>query len=501
MEPIPPITPDGAMSPISKSKDGIVHCRISDDSAPRVRLFRQSVCSLRRIRTVQSEGDPNYDNIHRSIPLEDVTPRTRHRLLRILRTNSISESQDSSSDGMPSIQSLAHCSLPQAATKNIPCFSMMVDENPFRCEQEEETQGGLEDLSMISSMSPDSARLYLEDDNAGVPLHASPPMEIFVQRQRIPTEEWQDSWIRGVGPSSTPEQPENDAQMPLAEYNPSASSRPPPIVTVVELQQAPNPPPAPKNELKIDTAMESNSHDLTQEMNMSPVTQSSRPIVPMSLTLPSLSPLLPSTRALQRPKPNTAQNRAKTTTSHMVRRPLALRSSPPNVRKPRVVQKAQTTPLPPDIASEVVANDPLVGRLPRRRDPALASSVFSFGSIVGESTMITPMSFGSSESSSSFYMTEHRSAKNPPRRESQPPTTPLRLPVANVDIREDDEGEKYDHPMKVFETFMQCEHSRQYRKKTPLQNDLDYYWRQTKRFWYPGEKPVALQRNRSGCLT
>jgi hypothetical protein len=480
------------MAPISQSKDGIVHNLVSDDSAPRVRLFRQSVRSLRRLRTVQSDGDPNQDSIHPPIPLENVSPRTRHRLLRILRTSSVSsssESQDSgSSDGLPSIQSLARCSLPQDANENIPCFSMMVDENPFRSEHDEAREGD-EDRSMISSMSPDSARLYLQSDPAGAMRHAFPPVEIFVQRPRIPTDEWQDSWIRGVGPSSTP--------MALhADSNPSAPWRPPPIVTVVDMPNNANDPPgAPKHESKNDFAEEVNSHLPTEDMNLSPDTRYSRPMVPTVLVLPSLSPLPPTALAPHRCKPPTTQNRAQTTTSHMVRRPL--QSSPRMIGKPQTVQKVKTSPPPPDAVSHVVWTDPVMGRLPRRRDPAAATSVFSFGSIVGESTLITPMSW----SSSSFSLDERRSTSNPPRRVSVGPTTPLRGPVPNVDNRED-EGVERDHPMKVFETFLQSDpYQNHLRKKTPLQNDLDYCWRHTKRFWYPAEKPVALQRNRSGCLT
>lgn len=491
MELIPPIAPDDTMAPISKSKDGIIHCLVSDDSAPRVRLFRQSVRSLRHIRTVQSEGNPNTDTIRSPTSPENVSPRTRHRLLRILRSNSFNgcgESQDTSSDGLPSIRSLARCSLPTAAKGNIPCFSMMMDENPFRSEQDEAQRGGDEDHSMISSMSPDSARLYLKSDNAGGAMHAYPPVEIFVQRQRIPTEEWQDSWIRGVGRSSTPEQSDDYFRKLDLMSNPSDSSRPPPIVTVVDMQIAPDPPPAPKHEtLNDDVVVEINTHGPTEEMNWSPSTPFACPMVQSGLAVPPAS----TGTEPQRRKPPTPQNRAKTITSHMIRRPS---SSPQKIRKPRIVQKARTSP--PGATEDLAANDPLIIGLSRRRDPETAVSVFSFGSIVGESTMITPMSLGSFDSSSlSFYMTERRSPKKPQKNVSALPQTTLRLPVPNAEIR-DDEG---DHPMKVFEALHQREHH--VRKKTPLQNDMEYYWRQTKRFWNTSERPVALLRNRSGCLT
>lgn len=321
---------------------------------------------------------------------------------------------------------------------------MNVDENPFSL------SGGADETSQvpstISSLTGlgDSARLHRHDPVATVSTFI--PVEILVPRPRIPTEEWQDSWIRDVSPLTPSPQVEE----------PTGSSEPP----------LPTLPSSPRT--VIDTTQ--HGTNIATSGSKSPQT-AARPRSPPNRTKSSPS-------RFQRPLVASKEEEARTACS----------------KPPRMTAKAQTVP-----CSVMVADNHMEPQRRQLREPG----IIYVGSLVGESA-VTPASVlsgsSSSPSSSSLSWTDRRlriathQSSTAAKGECAGPL--LRLPEKNVDVRDDHE----EHPMKVFETFFE-DHAR---KKTPFRNDLDYYWRQTKRWsgYYPGGvKPVDLQRNQSGCLT
>jgi hypothetical protein len=200
------------------------------------------------------------------------------------------------------------------------------------------------------------------------------------------------------------------------------------------------------------------------------------------------------------------------------------------------------------VEEEVV--DSLLGNRPRRRKPPVVlrdttatASVFSFGSIVGESFVLTTSPIAGSSSSrftsttrcdpnmllstaaaaaSSLSPLHDHGTMTTSRRWLQEPMSlpefpqltrapqqylsPATTTTAATRIELDPEHSKGspgvpDPPMQhVIESFITLA-DRQRQRKTPFQNDLDYYWKQTKRWTGLQEKPIDLQRNHSGCLT
>jgi hypothetical protein len=260
-----------------------------------------------------------------------------------------------------------------------------------------------------------------------------------------------------------------------------------------------------------------------------------------------------------RPRVATRQQRAQTTTTtattNLVRRSVN-RPRPYRHYNGRMNSPATTTirrlhrPISVQTHGTVVEEevvDSLIGNRPRRRKPPVVlrdttatASVFSFGSIVGESFVLTTSPIAGSLSSR-FTSTTHcdpnmllssaaaAASSLSPLHDHGTMTTsrrwllePMSLPefpqltqapqqhlspaTTTTRIELDPEHSKGspsvpDHPMQhVVESFITLA-DRQRQRKTPFQNDLDYYWKQTKRWTGLQEKPIDLQRNHSGCLT
>jgi hypothetical protein len=119
-------------------------------------------------------------------------------------------------------------------------------------------------------------------------------------------------------------------------------------------------------------------------------------------------------------------------------------------------------------------NDPLLRNVPRRRASPSTKSVFSFGSIVGQSlssppTLTPPTSSVGSQSAPSASIKSFHTPNDDDGKignECSPKSTPRR-------------------------------------KLAPFHNEMDYYWKQTKNRLLKVEKPSSinsLQRNTSGCL-
>ena len=128
-------------------------------------------------------------------------------------------------------------------------------------------------------------------------------------------------------------------------------------------------------------------------------------------------------------------------------------------------------------------NDPLLRNVPRRRASPSTKSVFSFGSIVGQSlsSLPTPTPPTSSVGSQSA---PSASIKSFP--------TPTQL-AAGADVNGDDGRIGNECSPKSIPR----------RKLAPFHNEMDYYWKQTKNRLLKVEKPSSinsLQRNPSGCL-
>lgn len=149
---------------------------------------------------------------------------------------------------------------------------------------------------------------------------------------------------------------------------------------------------------------------------------------------------------------------------------------------------------------ESIRDDPLLQNIPRRRVSQNSKSVFSFGSIVGQST-----------ASSSSFLTKPQSlsrsanVSTPAAKGKPSPMSSLSKKIPSVLRNECDvEGGCDDDA-----GFVPKEYSPKIRTKTtPFYNEMDYYWKQTKKRLFTTttkvvEKPnsmTSLQRNPSGCL-
>ena len=133
------------------------------------------------------------------------------------------------------------------------------------------------------------------------------------------------------------------------------------------------------------------------------------------------------------------------------------------------------------------SNDPLLRNIPRRRVSQANKSVFSFGSIVGQSTV--------SSSSSFFFTTAPRSFHGADSSVSKPSATSK---LSSMEMKSTSSSHECDGVVPKQRT-----------KPTPFhKNEMNFYWKQTKkRLFTPSSKVVekpnsitSLQRNTSGCL-
>jgi hypothetical protein len=113
-----------------------------------------------------------------------------------------------------------------------------------------------------------------------------------------------------------------------------------------------------------------------------------------------------------------------------------------------------------------------LGDRPRRKQQASGSAtVFSFGSIVGQSSVLTPTSV-----SAATVVSEGNNS-----------------PAATT-------AQQFEQLKKANKRLNQNVITEARRHKSGIQQDLELVWKQLRR-WTGTEESIDLQRNRKGCLT
>jgi hypothetical protein len=145
-------------------------------------------------------------------------------------------------------------------------------------------------------------------------------------------------------------------------------------------------------------------------------------------------------------------------------------------------------------------DDPLLRNIPKRRVSQSNKSVFSFGSLVGQSTATssTTMPLWSGAVSISSPADTWKESPNSSQSKRTPVVTTMGSDVTGVT-----QEEVQNEPIKDTPKIQ--------KKPTPFYNEVDYYWKPTTKQLFATsttkakivEKPnsiTSLQRNVSGCL-
>jgi hypothetical protein len=525
--PHPPLASDEPSSESSSSESS------SPDNVNKP-LDRPKASRLRLLSTSATTGSPLFRSLRRNrlwtadtLPVQNTSTSTRPRpILSLARSHSSSLAFSGAETSNAAFQ--VPLDNPTASP-----YTMRSDINPFvSFDDDMNTTPLLDDdeQSTFSSVSNDSARRWSPASDQ-MECNTPPPNEIIIRTKStssddsgssnqtsFPVSTWQKSWVEGGAvacicgrespPSETP-YPSNHVERPSLVVSTSRShSFGTSTIGAEEAQyrlQAPrhqcssnekNARLDERNRPQQDAAMNA-VIDSMEDMSLSPKSPLHR------VTTDTTTPTSCST-VHQTPILRNDDEGLPTTRDPFVFRPLMRRACTTNhtiastqrLPKPRLQPRHATSshvgtaPSGFMDATSVASSSQqqqLLGDRPRRKPVHGSESVFSFGSIVGQSSFVTPTSITNVSGTDS---TAHHSHHTPPPHIPATAQEFAQMVKANKRLNQTaamDEASIFIPPLSQ-------------RRKSALHQDWEYLCQSVRR-WTGTAERLTLQRNHDGCLT